>query len=91
MEQLPSEFYNTNVADRSQYESRAETIATLTLPYLYRTDGGSGSTPFGSGPSQSFNGRLVNTLKSKMGMALLPPATSSFRLDADAEAQALWT
>lgn len=84
----PSEFYERYSADRKQYETRAESICELTLPYAIRRDGTSGSTPMSDLHSQSFCGRAANTLKAKMGMALLPPSTSSFRIIPDAETMA---
>ena len=87
-EQLPSEFYKEKESDRKQYETRAEIIAALTLPYAIRKDGSSGSSPMDDTHSQSFCGRAVNTLKAKMGMALLPPSTSSFRIVPDAQTMA---
>ena len=78
-EQLPSEFYSEIESDRNQYENRAKKIAELTLPYVIREDSDSGTTAMVDSTSQSYGGRLVNTLKAKMGMALLPPSTSSFK------------
>ncbi len=78
-EQLPSEFYTAGESDRSQYEDRAKAIAKLTLPYVIREDSDSGTTKMSDTTNQSYGGRLVNTLKAKMGMALMPPSTSSFR------------
>ncbi len=78
--EIPSEYYNSVLADRKPYESRAEQIANISLPATIRADGSTGSNELISSASQSFNGGLVNNLKSKMGMALLPPSTSSFRL-----------
>ena len=78
-ELVPSAFYEKGITDRSQYETRAENIAKVSLPYLIRASGSSGSTKMNYGPSQSFNGMLINNLKAKLGMALLPPRTSSFR------------
>ncbi|MDB4681408.1 portal protein [bacterium] len=83
---VPSEWYSSNESDRNDYETRAENISRLTLPYVMRRDGATSSTSLDYLPSQSFNGMLVNNLKAKMGMALLPPATSSFRLKPDATA-----
>ena len=77
--QLPSEFYTAKESDRSQYEDRAKAISKLTLPYVIREDSDTGTTAMSDSTNQSFGGRLVNTLKAKMGMALLPPSTSSFR------------
>jgi len=81
--EVPSEYYNSVLSDRKPYENRAQSIADISLPSTIRVDGQSGSNEMLSSASQSFNGRLVNNLKSKMGMALLPPATSSFRLTPD--------
>ena len=81
---VPSAFYNSNTSDRLPYESRAQAIAEVSLPYVFRADGSDGGTELFKSVSQSFNGRQINNLKAKMGMALLPPATSSFRLKPDA-------
>ena len=82
----PKEFYDEYSANRKDYETRAEQFSAITLPYLMRSDGSSRSTPLEDETSQSYCGRLVNTLKSKMGMALLPPSMSSFRFVPDDEA-----
>jgi len=87
MAELPSKFYSKNEKDRTDYESRALEICKISLPYLIRDDGASKSTKMNDKASQSFNGRLINNLKAKMGMALLPPSTSSFRLKPDAIGQ----
>ena len=81
---IPSEFFNKNLSDRKPYEDRAQAISEVSLPYVFRAEGSDGGTALFKSVSQSFNGRQVNNLKSKMGMALLPPATSSFRLKPDA-------
>ena len=78
--QLPSEFYNEKAAERKVYEDRAKEIARLTVPYLIREPSDSQTTRLKDTSNQSYGGRLINTLKAKMGMALLPPSTSSFRL-----------
>lgn len=83
---LPSEVYNQLEPDRAPYVKRAEEISSLTLPYLMNTDSFSGSNPTRHEIAQSFNGMLVNNLKAKIGMALLPPSTSSFRFKPDARA-----
>lgn len=85
---LPSEFYEEYSSQRKQYETRAESLAAITLPYAIRRDGQSGTSPMDDAHSQSFCGRAVNTLKAKMGMALLPPATSSFRIVPNAQIMA---
>ena len=81
----PSEFYKAGISDRKPYEDRALAIAKVTVPYAIRTDGASGSTEMEDTNSQSYGARLVNTLKAKMGMALLPPSTSSFRFVPNAQ------
>ena len=81
---VPSEWYNQGLSDRKPYEDRAQAIAEISLPYVLRADGADGGSELFKSVSQSFNGRQINNLKSKMGMALLPPATSSFRLKPDA-------
>ena len=83
--QLPSQFYSSRISDRKPYEDRAELIAEVTLPYVIRGESDSGSTAMTDSNAQSYGGRLVNTLKAKMGMALLPPSTSSFRYVAKPE------
>ena len=76
---LPSEYYSAKETDRSQYEDRAKAISKLTLPYVIREESDNGTTAMKDSINQSYGGRLINTLKAKMGMALLPPSTSSFR------------
>jgi hypothetical protein len=84
-EQTPSEFYNSNTPDRTSYEDRAKVISSLTIPYLIRDTNDSGTTQMTDSNNQSYGGRLINTLTAKMGMALLPPSTSSFRFTPVAE------
>lgn len=79
----PSEFYEKYSKDRTEYETRAENHAELTIPYLMRKDGANSSDKTVYKRAQSFCGGLVNNLKSKMGLALLPPSTSSFRFRPD--------
>ena len=81
---VPSAFYAANLSDRKPYEDRAQSISEVSLPYVFRAEGADGGSELFKSVSQSFNGRQVNNLKAKMGMALLPPATSSFRLKPDA-------
>ena len=86
MKMKPSEFYEKHNKKRTDYETRGEKFAKITLPYLIRADGADKSTQVPFARAQSFCGGLVNNLKSKMGLALLPPATSSFRFAPDKEA-----
>lgn len=80
----PKEFYNNGITDRQPFIDRAIRNAELTLPYLIR-DNGTGTDAMKDKYGQSFGGRAVNSLKAKIGMALFPPASSSFRLDPTAE------
>jgi len=80
----PSEFFNSKLSDRKPYENRAQKISEVSLPYVFRKEGADGGSELFKTVNQSFNGRQINNLKAKMGMALLPPATSSFRLKPDA-------
>lgn len=82
----PKEFYEEHKVNRKDYETRAEKFATITLPYLMRKDGSTRGTQMDDETSQSYCGRLVNTLKSKMAMALLPASMSSFRFVPNQEA-----
>ena len=80
---IPSEIYKSLEPDRRQYETRAEEISGLTLPYIFNETSFGPNTDTRYELAQSFNGMLVNNLKAKIGMALLPPSTSSFRLKPD--------
>lgn len=82
---MPSEFYGKYSQDRKDYETRAENHAELTLPYVMRREGADKGTPTPFARAQSYCGGLVNGLKSKMGLTLLPPSTSSFRFVPNAE------
>jgi len=85
-ELTPKEFYNKYAGDRQSYEDMAVRISKMTLPYLMPEQGFSSSSKLSDTIAQSYCGRMLNTLKAKMGMSLLPPSTSSFRLSPDAEA-----
>jgi hypothetical protein len=82
----PKEFYNKFAGARQSYEDIAVRVSKMTLPYVMPEQGFSSSSKLSDEIAQSYCGRLVNTLKAKMGMSLLPPSTSSFRLSPDAEA-----
>ena len=85
------EYYKEGESDRKPYEDRAKLLAKLTVPYLIREDSDTGTTAMMDSNAQSYGGQLVNTLRAKMGMALLPPSTSSFRLKPNAEELAALT
>lgn len=82
----PKEFYSKFLNGRTEHEDTAEAICGLTLPYIMMERGATSSSKYKDKLSQAFCGRLVNTLKAKMGMSLLPPSTSSFRLEPDKDA-----
>ncbi len=84
-QELPSELYSRLKTNRTQYEDRAKLISRLTLPYIMREDSDSGTTAMVDTVNQSYGGRLINTLKAKMGMALMPPSVSSFKYVAKPE------
>lgn len=85
-ELTPKGFYSKFEKDRLTYEDTAERISKKTLPYVMTQKGHTSTSKMNDTTSQSFCGGLVNNLKSKMGMSLLPPSTSSFRLEPDKEA-----
>lgn len=80
---MPKEFYEKYSKDRKDYETRGEAHSAMTIPYVMRKDGSDKGTVTPFARSQSFCGGLVNGLKSKMGLTLLPPSTSSFRFVPD--------
>jgi hypothetical protein len=82
----PKSFYAKHMSDRLTYEDTAERISKKTIPYIMVQKGSTSTTKLADSCSQSFCGGLVSNLKSKMGMSLLPPSTSSFRLEPDREA-----
>ena len=81
----PLEFYNNGVGDRDQFLDRARKFAEYTIPYLLREEGSSSSTATKDVYGQAYLARLVQTLKAKIGLALFPPASSSFKLDPASE------
>lgn len=81
----PSEFYSKGIQDRRPYEDRAKKLSELTLPYVFRDESANGSTEYADSIEQSFCGRLINTLKAKVGIAILPPSTSPFKLTMDSK------
>lgn len=82
----PKGFYTKFESKRNDYELMARRISSMTLPYIMPREGSTSSTRYSDNISQSYCGRLVQTLKAKMGMSLLPPSTSSFRLAPNNEA-----
>lgn len=78
-EQLPSEFYREQLSTRRQFEERAKDFASITIPYTIRSSSATSTTKTKFKRAQSYCGALVNNLKSKIALSLLPPSTSSFR------------
>lgn len=74
--------YTKYVTDRNPYLARARECATLTIPSLIPPEGSNGQTKLPT-PYQSIGARGVNTLSSKLLLALLPPNSPFFRLTID--------
>lgn len=82
----PSEFYKSSVSDRQPFEDRAEQIAELTIPALFRRKGSGGSEKLKDMYCQGLLAKLIKNLSSKITLTLFPPSASGFRLDPDAVA-----
>lgn len=67
---------------RDPYLTRARECAALTIPSLIPPEGSNSTTKFKT-PYQSIGARGVNTLASKLLLALLPPNSPFFRLTID--------
>lgn len=67
---------------REPYLRRARECAEVTLPYLFPPEGSSGTTDLPT-PYQSVGSRGVNTLASKLLLALFPPNSPFFELTVD--------
>lgn len=78
MESLKSE-YQKLTGDRSPYLTRARDASKFTLPWLLPPNGASGATRLRVTYS-SFGARCVNSLASKLLLALFPARQSFFRL-----------
>lgn len=75
--------YEQFVAERDPALSRAEEAAKVTIPSVFVETGHSRSTDLQT-PYQGLGARAVNTLASKVMLALFPPNTSFFRISFDA-------
>ncbi len=84
-EMLPSEYYNKQKAYRTAYEDAAETLAKLTIPALMRDKSWSSTSTTPDDFAQSYGARLVNNLKSRLGVTLFPHNASAFRFTPSAE------
>lgn len=69
---------------RTAYINRAIASASVTIPSLFPPLGHNGNADLRS-PSQSLGAKAINTLGSKLLMALLPPNQPFFRLTVDEE------
>jgi hypothetical protein len=74
--------YNTLVTDREPFLKRAREVAELTIPALMPPAGHSNATVLPT-PWQSIGADGINSLASKLLLAILPPGTSFFRLTMD--------
>jgi hypothetical protein len=79
---LLSSRYAKLQSDRESYISRAVAAASVTIPSLFPPRGSNGSSNLRS-PSQSQGAMCVNSLASKILLALLPPNQAFFRLTVD--------
>lgn len=79
----PKEFYDYYESNRQPYIDRAKEFSAISLPYVLNPDFMYSSNMNSNYIQQSYGGRLVNTLVGKMVMAILPPTSSSFRLQYD--------
>ena len=70
------------ISDRSPYEREAKDCSKLTIPYLY-PETSSGKHVKIKTPFQAVGARGVNSLASKLLLALLPPSTPFFKLSID--------
>mgnify|MGYP000261559712 FL=1 len=78
------ERYDKLQGDRSSFLSAARRAADLTVPYLIRDDNEyTKNMEILVTPWQSVGAKGVVTLASKLMLALLPPQTSFFKLQAD--------
>tara|TARA_Y100000401_G_scaffold87611_1_gene73090 strand:+ start:679 stop:2307 length:1629 start_codon:yes stop_codon:yes gene_type:complete len=72
--------YNALASERAQFLDVAIACADLTLPYLMKQEGDTSTHNVMKTPWQSVGAKAVVTLASKLMLALLPPATTFFKL-----------
>ena len=80
----PKEFYQEELSKRQPFEDRAEQIAELTIPALFRKKGSGGSEKLKDMYCQGLLAKLIKSLSSKITLTLFPPGASGFRLEPDA-------
>lgn len=81
----PQEYYKKNEPNRGAYEDAAEVLAKLTIPALMRDKSWSSTSNTPDDYAQSYGARLVNNLKSRLGVTLFPHNASAFRFTPSAE------
>tara|TARA_R100000808_G_scaffold3881_1_gene13251 strand:- start:1211 stop:2794 length:1584 start_codon:yes stop_codon:yes gene_type:complete len=74
--------YEQGQSDRSAYDREAKDCSKLTIPYLYPETNTGKHTKIKT-PFQAVGARGVNSLASKLLIALLPPGTPFFKLSID--------
>ena len=74
------ERYNQLSSNRSQFLDTAVECAELTLPYLVKDDVNTTNHKRLKTPWQSVGAKSVVNLSAKLGLALLPPQTTFFKL-----------
>lgn len=75
--------YHALTSERDHFLTRADKAARLTIPTLFQKDRASTRNMTIKDPHNSTGARGVNTLASKMVMALLPTNTAFFKLNVD--------
>ena len=75
--------YSQLEAERDTFLERGREAANLTIPTLLPDEGHSSTTSYAT-PNQGIGARGVNTLASKLLLALLPPTSPFFTLTIDA-------
>ena len=74
------ERYSQLSSNRTQFLDTAVECAELTLPYLVKEDTSNTNTKVLRTPWQSVGAKAVVNLSAKLGLALLPPQTTFFKL-----------
>lgn len=75
--------YNALKSDRNNAETRAKQCADLTLPTLYKQVTTGKQHPTRTTPYQGTGARCVNSLSSRLLLALFPPNASFFKMSPD--------
>lgn len=77
--------YKQMESKKLQVMNRAEFAAKLTIPAIFPPEGHNESNPLHI-PNQSLGAKAVNNITAKVMLALFPPNTAFFKLDAGIEA-----